>query len=82
MQHHWRNSVSFAVDLEAMGVGGKSTLFQVCFSSVMFPMWMLRLYLYLRLYQRFRLLVFKIFFVADCLILIKGLPGKLGEWEV
>ncbi|XP_037480021.1 endoplasmic reticulum metallopeptidase 1-like [Triticum dicoccoides] len=27
-QHHWRNSVRFAVDLEAMGIGGKSTLFQ------------------------------------------------------
>ncbi|XP_066369448.1 uncharacterized protein [Miscanthus floridulus] len=27
-QHHWRNSVSFAVDLEAMGISGKSTLFQ------------------------------------------------------
>ncbi|KAJ1256911.1 hypothetical protein BS78_K268900 [Paspalum vaginatum] len=27
-QHHWRNSVNFAVDLEAMGISGKSTLFQ------------------------------------------------------
>jgi len=27
-QHHWRNSVRFAVDLEAMGISGKSTLFQ------------------------------------------------------
>ncbi|TVU15179.1 hypothetical protein EJB05_38715 [Eragrostis curvula] len=27
-QHHWRNSVHFAIDLEAMGIGGKSTLFQ------------------------------------------------------
>ncbi|XP_062226190.1 uncharacterized protein LOC133924597 [Phragmites australis] len=27
-QHHWRNSVYFAVDLEAMGISGKSTLFQ------------------------------------------------------
>lgn len=27
-QHHWRNSVIFAVDLEAMGISGKSTLFQ------------------------------------------------------
>jgi len=80
MQHHWRNSVSFAVDLEAMGISGKSTLFQVCFSSVMFPMWMLRLYLYV--YERFSLLVFNIFFVADCLILIKGFPGELGKWEV
>ncbi|CAL5030978.1 unnamed protein product [Urochloa decumbens] len=27
-QHHWRNSVRFAIDLEAMGISGKSTLFQ------------------------------------------------------
>ncbi|KAF8702733.1 hypothetical protein HU200_032561 [Digitaria exilis] len=27
-QHPWRNSVRFAVDLEAMGISGKSTLFQ------------------------------------------------------
>ncbi|CAM0903764.1 unnamed protein product [Alopecurus aequalis] len=27
-QHHWRNSVRFAVDLEAMGISGKSTLFK------------------------------------------------------
>ncbi|KAL6903480.1 hypothetical protein ACP4OV_004293 [Aristida adscensionis] len=27
-QHHWRSSVHFAVDLEAMGISGKSTLFQ------------------------------------------------------
>ncbi|KAL5216027.1 hypothetical protein ABZP36_007428 [Zizania latifolia] len=27
-QHRWRNSVRFAVDLEAMGISGKSTLFQ------------------------------------------------------
>ncbi|CAL5068939.1 unnamed protein product [Urochloa decumbens] len=27
-QHHWRNSVCFAIDLEAMGISGKSTLFQ------------------------------------------------------
>lgn len=27
-QHHWRNSINFAVDLEAMGISGKSTLFQ------------------------------------------------------
>ncbi|GJN27013.1 hypothetical protein PR202_gb14989 [Eleusine coracana subsp. coracana] len=28
MQHHWRNSVRFAIDLEAMGISGRSTLFQ------------------------------------------------------
>ncbi|XP_052152172.1 uncharacterized protein LOC127770478 isoform X1 [Oryza glaberrima] len=27
-QHRWRNSVRFAIDLEAMGISGKSTLFQ------------------------------------------------------
>ncbi|KAK3142049.1 hypothetical protein QOZ80_4BG0341540 [Eleusine coracana subsp. coracana] len=27
-QHHWRNSVRFAIDLEAMGISGRSTLFQ------------------------------------------------------
>jgi len=30
MQHPWSKTVRVAIDLEAMGIGGKSTIFQVC----------------------------------------------------
>lgn len=29
LQHRWRHTVRFFVDLESMGIGGKSTIFQV-----------------------------------------------------
>ncbi|CAA6655257.1 unnamed protein product [Spirodela intermedia] len=29
-QHPWRNTIRFVIDLEAMGIGGKSSIFQVC----------------------------------------------------
>jgi hypothetical protein len=32
MQHPWSQTIRLAVDLEAMGVGGKSGIFQVLFS--------------------------------------------------
>lgn len=32
MQHPWSKTIRLAVDLEAMGVGGKSGIFQVLFS--------------------------------------------------
>ncbi|KAI0493455.1 hypothetical protein KFK09_023571 [Dendrobium nobile] len=31
-QHPWRNTIRFAIDLEAMGVGGKSSIFQTSHS--------------------------------------------------
>jgi len=30
MQHPWSKTVRMAIDLEAMGIGGKSSIFQVC----------------------------------------------------
>lgn len=30
MQHPWSETIRMAIDLEAMGIGGKSGIFQVC----------------------------------------------------
>lgn len=33
MQHPWNDTVRIAIDLEAMGIGGKSSIFQVYFAD-------------------------------------------------
>jgi len=38
MQHPWSETVRLAVDLEAMGAGGKSSIFQVKILNFIFPL--------------------------------------------